>query len=159
MKKHELTLKTTVILSIASGLLFGLMLFILSNNLLPRDNKILYIINVIICVVLLVDGFIGFIVFSEGLLFTIVLNKKTKKYHKKMLIKIHKFLSTKYFSEITLKRHDDSIIPLEKFICKAKLDEDGNIIYNISLNFESETDDYENFLKHFSIENTDKFSN
>lgn len=41
----------------------------------------------------------------------------------------------------------------------AKLDEDGNIIYNISLNFESETDDYENSLKHFAIENTDKFSN
>ena len=75
------------------------------------------------------------------------------------MIKIHECLSTKDFSEITLKMHDDSIIPLEKFICKAKLDEDGNIIYNISLNFESETDDYENFLKHFSIENTDKFSN
>lgn len=83
MKKHELTLKTTVILSIASCLLFGLMLFILSNNLLPRDNEILYVINVIICVVLLVDGFIGFIVFSRGLVFRIVLNKKTKKYHKK----------------------------------------------------------------------------
>ena len=150
MKKHELTLKTPVILSIASGLLFGLMLFILTNNLLPRDNKILYVIF---------GGFIGFIVFSEGLVFTIVLNKKAKKYHKRMLIKIHECLSTKDFSEITLKMHDDSIIPLEKFICKAKLDEDGNIIYNISLNFESETDDYENFLKHFSIENTDKFSN
>lgn len=35
-----------------------------------------------------------------------------------------------------MKKHDDSIIPLEKFICKAKLDEDGTIIYNISLNFE-----------------------
>ena len=161
MKKQELELsfKTTVILSIASCLLFGLMLFILSNNLIPRDNKILYVINVIICGVLLVNGLVGFIVFSEGLVFTIVLNKKTKKYHKRMATKIHKFLSTKYFSEITLKSHDDSIIPLEKFICKAKLDGDGNIIYNISLNFESETDDYENFLKHFSIENTDKFSN
>ena len=159
MKKHELTLKTPVILSIASGLLFGLMLFILTNNLLPRDNKILYVTTVTICFVLLFGGFIGFIVFSEGLVFTIVLNKKTKKYHKRMSIKIYKFLSTKHFSEITLKRHNDSIIPLEKFICKAKLDEDGNIIYNISLNFESETDDYENFLKHFSIENTDKFSN
>ena len=159
MKKHELTLKTTVILSIASGLLFGLMLFIFTNNLLPRDNKILYVTTAIICFVLLFDGFIGFIVFSEGLVFTIVLNKKAKKYHKRMLIKIHECLSTKDFSEITLKMHDDSIIPLEKFICKAKLDEDGNIIYNISLNFESETDDYENFLKHFSIENTDKFSN
>ena len=159
MKKHELTLKTPVILSIASGLLFGLMLFILTNNLLPRDNKILYVTTVTICFVLLFGGFIGFIVFSEGLVFTIVLNKKAKKYHKRMLIKIHECLSTKDFSEITLKKHDDSIIPLENFICKAKLDEDGNIIYNISLNFESETDDYENFLKHFSIENTDKFSN
>ena len=159
MKKHELTLKATVILSIASGLLFGLMLFILTNNLLPRDNKILYVTTVIICFVLLFDGFIGFIVFSEVLVFTIVLNKKAKKYHKRMLIKIHECLSTEDFSEITLKMHDDSIIPLEKFICKAKLDKDGNIIYNISLNFESETDDYENFLKHFSIENTDKFSN
>ena len=100
MKKHELTLKATVILSIASGLLFGLMLFILTNNLLPRDNKILYVTTGIICFVLLFGGFIGFIVFSEGLVFTIVLNKKAKKYHKRMLIKIHQCLSTKDFSEI-----------------------------------------------------------
>lgn len=158
MKKQELTLKTTLILSIASGLLFGLMLFILSNNLIPRDNKTLYAITVIICGILLVDGFVGFIVFLEGLVFTIVLGKKAKKYHKRMLIKIQECLSTKDFSEITLKKYDDNIIPLEKFICKAKLDEDGNIIYNISLNFESETDEYENFLKYFSID-TDKVSN
>ena len=87
------------------------------------------------------------------IIFTIVLNTIAEKLDRKNFLKIQESLNTKDFSDVSLKEYDLSIIPVEEFVCTAKLDEKGNIVYTVSLNYVAQTDDYESFLRHFDIHN------
>lgn len=59
------------------------------------------------------------------------------------------------FSEVILKNNNQTtlskFIPNKEIKCIAKLDNDGNIIYQIHVDIEASTTDYEAFLKEFSI--------
>ena len=77
--------------------------------------------------------------------FTIVLNTIAEKLDRKNFLKIQESLNTKDFSDVSLKEYDLSIIPVEEFVCTAKLDEKGNIVYKVSLDYVAQTDGYESF--------------
>lgn len=150
------TIKGLFILTIMTGIVFAFIIFIICNNILPfKDNNTIYVLSAVILVFLLLSSFLGIIASAELLILAIFYFKNAEKSYKEslILIEMEKFLSTSNFTEVTLRTNNLSMIPKEKFICKARLDEDGNIIYNVSLNFETKTDDYENFLKHFDVEN------
>ena len=150
---RELSLKELFILAIITGVVLALTIFIISNNIMPpRDNIIICIVYIFIIIVLLSSSFIGFIVFVEVLILTIIYNKKAEKSYKESLSKVQNCLSSKFFSEVILKDINSDIFSEENFVCMAKLDDDGNIIYKVHLDLEGKTDDYENFFKNFDVD-------
>ena len=149
----ELPLKGLFILAIITGVVLALMIFIISNNImLPTDNRIIRLLYGFIIFMLLISSFFGFIVFVEALILAIIHNKTAEKSYKESLSKVQKCLSSKFFVEVILKEINSDIFSKEDFVCMAKLDDDGNIIYKVNLDFEGKTDDYENFLKNFDVD-------
>lgn len=149
----ESPLKGLFIRAIITGVVLALMIVIISNNIMPpTDNRIICIVYVFIIIVLLVSSFLGFIVFVEVLILTIIHNKKAEKFYKESLSKVQNCLSSKFFVEVKLKEINSDIFSKEDFVCVAKLDDDGNIIYKVHLDLEGKTDNYENFLKSFDVD-------
>ena len=153
-------LKKFSIAAIITGIIFLLMLYIVNNNIFimpSTDNKIIIGLFFMLNFLFLFISFVGFIVSIELTLFTIIYNvifsKIAKKSYKKKVLKVQESLNAKDFSDVLLKKYDPGIIPVEKFVCTAKLDENGNIIYKVSLDYVAQTDDYEKFLEHFDIQN------
>lgn len=153
-------LKKFSIAAIITGVILLSMMYNVNNNIFimpSTDNKIIIGLFFVLNLLLLVFSFGGFLTSVLLILFTIVGNtifsKKAEKLYKKRVLKVQEYLNAKDFSDVLLKKYDPGIIPVEKFVCTAKLDENGNIIYKVSLDYVAQTDDYEKFLKHFDIQN------
>lgn len=103
-----------------------------------------------LCVMIAIISFLaiwGFI----GLYIMFILDEhESKKSYLKSLVEIQN-LSTE-FTEVKLKKQLSEFIPNEAIHCMARLDENGDVIYyQIKVDFESSTDDYETFLENFEI--------
>lgn len=151
-------LKKFSIAAIITGIIFLSMLYIVNNNIMPwTDNKIIIGLFLALILLLLFISFGCFLTSVLFMLFTIIGNtifsKKAEKLYKKRVLKVQEYLNAKDFSDVLLKKYDPGIIPVEKFVCTAKLDENGNIIYKVSLDYVAQTDDYEKFLELFDIQN------
>ena len=159
-KKYiELSFKNIKYFSIAAiltGLVFFSIFHNINNNIFimpSTDNKIIIGVFFLLNILFLLISFLGFSLSVLLIIFTIVFNKIAEKSDKKNFSKIQESLNTKDFSDVSLKEYDLSIIPVEEFVCTAKLDEKGNIVYKVSLDYVAQTDDYESFLRHFDIQN------
>lgn len=149
-------IKHSSIVAIISGLVFFLLWHNMNNNIfiMPlTDNKIIIGVFFLLNILFLLISFVGFGLSVLLIIFTIVLNTIAEKLDRKNFLKIQESLNTKDFSDVSLKEYDLSIIPVEEFVCTAKLDEKGNIVYKVSLDYVAQTDDYESFLRHFDIQN------
>ena len=144
------------IVAILTGLVFFSILHNINNNIFimpSTDNKIIIGVFFLLNILFLLISFVGFGLSVLLIIFTIVLNTIAEKLDRKNFLKIQESLNTKDFSDVSLKEYDlsISIITVEEFVCTAKLDEKGNIVYKVSLDYVAQTDDYESFLRHFDI--------
>lgn len=138
---------------VSTILLFLSISIIIIHPTICINNMILWLLVALVIGTIFIGGFVGFIVFSEAIIFITIMDHIDKKSYLKSLEEI-KNLSNE-FSEVILKNNNET--PLSKFIpnkeikCIAKLDDDGNIIYKIHVDIEASTTDYEAFLKEFNI--------
>lgn len=154
-KRYIVFEKKSVIIAVFVFIIMLLVgLFIAINNIIPPfiiTNKIILVIYwIIIIVILIFGGFIGFVVSIEWLIMTIYDEHKINKCYKN----VNKQLSNN-FSKIELKDFETAklskFISNEDIICMARLDENGNINYKITVNIEDTTNKFKAFMESFYI--------
>lgn len=74
--------------------------------------------------------------------------KSVERYLQERVEEVEKELSSE-FKTVLLKRSGD--ISKEMFECKARVNDDGKIICKIHVDFETEIDSYEDFIRYFRL--------
>lgn len=145
--------KSTIIICVISWLIFVVSFLVYTLKFEPDVSKAIRDIYVILNICVMLFSSIIAVITSVDIFSTKQNNRIAKHFHEQALL--WQQCLTKNFSEVTLR--DKSllmhILKNESIKCKAKLNDNNEIIYKIEIDVESTTNDPIEFFQDFKINN------